>query len=64
MSGKEIKIYPIFTDLRLQRNGASGIECPVGFNSYLVGCLTANNIQIYHSFDEAFESFKNEFNLK
>lgn len=64
MSGKDLKIYPIFTDLRLQRNGASGVECPVGFNSYLVGCLTANNIQIYRSFDEAFTSFKNDFNLK
>ena len=64
MSGKELKIYPIFTDLRLQRNGASGIECPVGFNSYLVGCLTANDITIYRSFDEAFEAFKKDFNLQ
>ena len=64
MSGKELKIYPIFTDLRLQRNGASGVECPVGFNSYLVGCLTANNITIYRGFDEAFEVFKKDFNLK
>ena len=64
MSGKELKIYPIFTDLRLQRNGASGVECPVGFNSYLVGSLTANNIAIYRGFDEAFENFKKDFNLK
>ena len=64
MSGKELKIYPIFTDLRLQRNGASGIECPVGFNSYLVGCLTANDIPIYLSFDEAFDAFKKDFNLQ
>ena len=64
MSGKEIKIYPIFTDLRLQRNGASGVECPIGFNSYLVGSLTANNIQIYRGYDEAFEAFKKDFDLK
>lgn len=64
MSGKELKMYPIFTDLRLQRNGASGVECPVGFNSYLVGCLTANDITIYRSFDEAFETFKKDFDLK
>ena len=37
MSGKQIKIYPVFNDLRLQRNDASGLECPIGFNSYLVG---------------------------
>lgn len=60
MNGKDIKIYPIFTDLRLQRNGASGVECPVGFNSYLVGSLTANNIEIFPSFDKAFEQFAKE----
>ena len=64
MSGKDIKIYPIFTDLRLQRNGASGVECPIGFNSYLVGSLTANNIQIYRGYDEALEAFKKDFDLK
>ena len=63
MNGKELKIYPIFTDLRLQRNGASGVECPIGFNSYLVGCLTANNITIYRGFDEAFDAFVKDFNL-
>ena len=63
MSGKQIKIYPVFNDLRLQRNGAAGTECPIGFNSYLVGCLSANNITIYRSFSEALEAFKKEFNL-
>ncbi len=61
MNGKDLKIYPIFSDLRLQRNDAKGIECPRGFNSYLVGCLTANNIDVYSSFDEAFQAFKNDF---
>ncbi|MBR5795917.1 MAG: hypothetical protein IKY26_07210 [Erysipelotrichaceae bacterium] len=64
MNGKDLKIYPIFTDLRLQRNGASGVECPIGFNSYLVGCLTANNITIYRSFEEAFDTFTKDFNLQ
>lgn len=64
MSGKQIKIYPVFNDLRLQRNDASGLECPIGFNSYLVGCLSANNITIYRSFDAALETFKKDFNLK
>ena len=64
MSGKQIKIYPVFKDFWLQRNDASGLECPIGFNSYLVGCLSANNITIYRSFDEALETFKKDFNLK
>ncbi len=64
MNGKDLKIYPIFTDLRLQRNGASGVECPIGFNSYLVGCLTANNIKIYRSFEEAFDAFTKDFDLQ
>ena len=64
MNGKDLKIYPIFTDLRLQRNGASGVECPIGFNSYLVGCLTANNITIYRSFEEAFTAFTKDFDLQ
>ena len=64
MNGKDLKIYPIFTALRLQRNGASGVECPIGFNSYLVGCLTANNITIYRGFDEAFTAFAKDFDLQ
>lgn len=63
ISGKDLKFYPVFNDLRLQRNGIEGIECPIGFNSYLVGCLTANDITLYRSFDEAFEAFKKDFNL-
>lgn len=61
MSGKDIKIYPVFNDLRLQRNNASGTECPCGFNSYLVGSLNANNITIYRSFDEAYQAFITDF---
>jgi nucleoside 2-deoxyribosyltransferase len=61
--GKDIKIYPIFFDLRLPRNQASGVECPVGFNSYLVGSLTSNHIPIHSSFNEAMEAFKRDFNL-
>ena len=63
MSGKDIKVYPIFTDLRLQRNNVGGVECPIGFNSYLVGCLTANDIEIFTSFDDAFRQFCMDFNL-
>ncbi|MDD6466568.1 MAG: hypothetical protein PUF50_00095 [Erysipelotrichaceae bacterium] len=63
MNGKPLKIYPVFNDLRLQRNGASGIECPIGFNSYLVGCLTSNHITIFSSFHDALEAFKQDFHL-
>ncbi len=62
-TGKDIKIYPVFSDLRLPRNQASGLECPVGFNSFLVGACTYNNIPIYDSFESALEAFKKDFNL-
>jgi len=61
--GKSIKIYPVFFDLRLSRNQASGIECPVGFNSYVVGSLTSQNIQTYDSFGKALQAFKTDFNI-
>ena len=57
MQGEKLKIYPVFADLRLQRNDSKGVECPLGFNSYLVGCLTANDIPIYYSFDDALAQF-------
>jgi nucleoside 2-deoxyribosyltransferase len=62
-NNKDIKIYPIFSDLRLQRNGAIKTECPVGFNSFVVGACTAHNISIYDSFKEAFYAFKEDFGL-
>ena len=64
MDGKNIKIYPIFSDMRLNRNNVDGLECPIGFNSYLVGCLTYNKIPIYRSFTEAFAAFKKDHDLK
>ena len=56
--GEKIAIYPIFSDLRLVRNGASGIECPVGFNSFVTGSLTYHSIVTYPDFDSAFAAFK------
>lgn len=64
MQGKKITIYPVFADLRLQRNGASGVECPIGFNSYLVGCLKANNITIYMSFNDALLQFEKDLPIE
>ena len=57
MQGQPLKIYPVFADLRLQRNDVAGVECPLGFNSYLVGCLTANDLKIFKSFAEALAQF-------
>ena len=63
MNGKEIKIYPIFADIRVSRNDVAGVECPIGFNSYVVGALTYNKLPIYYSFKEALEQFKKDFDL-
>lgn len=63
-NNQSIKIYPIFSDLRLARNNAQGVECPVGFNSYLVGACTSHNITIYDNFEEAFLAFENELKMQ
>ena len=57
MQGQALKIYPVIADLRLPRNNPSGVECPFGINSYVVGCLTANNIEIFTSFNDALKQF-------
>lgn len=54
---RNLRIYPVFSDLRLARNQAAGLECPVGYNSYVVGCLSANEITCYRSFSEALTQF-------
>ncbi len=61
--GKELKIYPVFSDLRLLRNQASGIESPVGYNSFVVGSLTSHQIEVYASFEQALEQFILDFEL-
>jgi hypothetical protein len=58
INGEKIEIYPIFSDLRLIRNSASGIECPVGFNSFVTGSLTYHQIPTYSSFERALQAFK------
>jgi hypothetical protein len=55
---EEIRLYPIFSDLRLIRNSASGIECPVGFNSFVTGSLTYHQVQTYPDFESAYQAFK------
>lgn len=62
-NNKNIKIYPIFSDLRIQRNAATGTESPVGFNSFVVGACTAHSLRIYDKFKEAFNAFKEDFSL-
>ncbi|MDD6467066.1 MAG: GNAT family N-acetyltransferase [Erysipelotrichaceae bacterium] len=63
MQGKDIKVYPVFHDIRLTRNGQSGLESSCGFNSMVVGILKGNNIPIYHSFEEAFNQFASDYQL-
>ena len=58
LQGKKIALYPVFFDIRLSRNGQSGLESSCGFNSMVVGILKGNNIPIYSSFEEAFDAFK------
>ncbi len=58
INGEKIEIYPIFSDLRLVRNSASGIECPVGFNSFVTGSLTFHQIPTYPDFNSALQVFK------
>ena len=60
---KNVYIYPIFSDLRLSRNQNSDIECPVGFNSFVVGALTAHQIQVFKSFDHAYHAFIKDLKL-
>lgn len=62
--GKTLSIYPVFSDLRLLRNQASGVESPVGYNSFVVGSLTAHNIRLFDSFDAALQQFKLDFDLR
>ena len=58
LQGKKIDLYPVFFDIRLSRNGQSGLESSCGFNSMVVGILKGNRIPIYPSFEEAFCAFK------
>ena len=60
INGKDLELYPIFYDIRLSRNGQTGLESSCGFNSMVVGILKSNNIQIYSSFEEAFSAFKDK----
>lgn len=64
MSGKKLHIYPIFSDLRMSRNNGDKCESCLGFNSYVVGSLTANQLEIFYSFEDALSQFKKDFNLQ
>ena len=61
ISGKYIKVYPIFHDIRLSRNGQSGLESSCGFNSMVVGILKGNDIEIFYSFEDAFDRFVSDY---
>lgn len=57
LSGKPIHLYPVYSDSRIGRNQASGLDCPVGYNAFVIGGLKANGIQTYSSFDQACDQF-------
>lgn len=61
LQGKNIKIYPVIHDIRLSRNGQSGLESSCGYNSMLIGILKGNNETIYSSFEEAYNQFIKDF---
>ena len=63
LQGKNIQVYPIIHDIRLSRNGQSGLESSCGFNSMVVGILKGNGIHVYSSFEEAYQQFVKDFNL-
>ena len=63
IQGKNIQVYPIFHDIRLSRNGQSGLESSCGFNSMVVGILKGNGVTIYESFEDAFAQFAKDFHL-
>lgn len=63
IQGKNIQVYPIFHDIRLSRNGQSGLESSCGFNSMVVGILKGNGVQIFESFEDAFVQFASDFHL-
>lgn len=64
MDQEDIRIYPVFSDSRIKRNSLSGLESSKGYNSFVIGCLKANNIPIYYSFSDAFLAFKKDFDLR
>lgn len=71
MDGKNIHVYPIISDFRVDsRKGYESNYYPVGYNSFLIGSLEANNIAIFSSFKDAFDQFvsdkeqyRNQFDL-
>ncbi|MFI3284094.1 MAG: nucleoside 2-deoxyribosyltransferase [Erysipelotrichaceae bacterium] len=57
-NGKDIQFYPVISDIRLARPAQSGYESCYGFNSMVIGTLKSNHIEIFPTFEEAFQSFK------
>ena len=57
LSGKPIHLYPVYSDSRISRNQAVGLDCPIGYNAFVIGGLKANTIPVYFSFDQACDQF-------
>lgn len=61
-ANKSIKIYPVISDFRVS-NESNGFESSIGFNSFVIGALKSNEINIYLSFKDALEQFKKDILL-
>lgn len=56
-SNPSIKVYPVISDFRVH-NKHTGIDSPVGFNSFVIGALKSHEIEVFHSFEDAMNTFK------
>lgn len=58
MQDENIRIYPVISDFRALNRTKGGYESAIGYNSFLIGALTANKIPIYKNFQEALDAFQ------
>lgn len=58
MQDEKIRIYPVISDFRVGNRTKGGFESAIGYNSFVIGALTANNIPIYKSFKDALDAFQ------
>lgn len=58
MQDENIRIYPVISDFRVHGRTKGGFESAIGYNSFVIGALTFNNINIYTSFKEALKAFE------
>ena len=57
LSGKPIRCTRGTPIPGSRHNQAFGLDCPIGYNAFVIGGLKANGIQTYSSFDQACDQF-------